>query len=235
MLSENLRYFFWIILAILIGYFAYANSSKPVDYFSVYIGFLLSFLGIYVSGYFTRPNIKICLGSEDDAPNGSLRFVHVNVLNLDNPKWFFIFRRKPAEYCKARLTFKKIDSNNAELIILGRWSSKGEPITPDGKVDFSKFPEGTSITITPSRSLEDLTEGKLGLAVKFNNENECYGFNDWSYAYNFKHPQFKLNRGKYRITVEILIGTYIFQRTFMLDNSSVDIDKFKLSSFELSC
>lgn len=231
---NNLKYLFWIALTIIVGFLAYRASTKPIDYFSVYVGFLLSFLGIYFNDYFTKPNIKICLGSEDQASDGSLKFVHINVINLDNPSWFFIFRRRTAEYCKVRLTILSTDGDTL-CNFSGRWSSKGEPITPDKKVDISRFPEGMITSISPSKDVGELQEGKMGVAVKFNNENPCYGFNDWSYAYNFKHPQFVLQRGKYKVRVEVAVSSQRIYREFLLNNQSSDIKDFKLTSANKNC
>ena len=231
---DNLKYLFWVTLIVVFAFLTISVSTKPVDYFSVYIGFLLSFLGIYFNDYFTKPNIKICLGSEDESPNGTLKFVHINIINLDNPSWFVIFRRRSAEYCKVKLKILNTDGNTL-CSFFGRWSSKGEPITSDRKIDISKFPEGVIASVSPSKSLDELQEGKMAVAVKFHNENPCYGFNDWSYAYDFKHPQFALQRGKYKVNVEVQTSSQRFYKDFTLNNQSLDIKDFTLTSKAVSC
>lgn len=228
---------FWIIVAVIIGLLIYLLDQTR-QYFIAYLGFILALFVFFVVDYFRRPNFIICLGAINESPDGNFRFVHVNAINLDWPKWFFLFRRDAALNTTAEIIFKGKNSNKPFFSIPGRWSSNPEPIKIDSVIgkaifDVEKARMGGLINISPSENSRMLREGKLGIAIKFEGENACYGFSDISYRHDFKVPAWKLERGVYDIEIIIRSGRFSSSRSFVLENLGKELAKLILKEPEV--
>jgi len=200
-----------------------------------YLSFLVALLIFFIVDLFKRPNFVITLGAINESEEGSYRFLHVNIINLDWPFWFFLFRKGNAVNTTAEIVFKEKDFNKTILSVQGRWSSNPEPIIRDSTNKYLLFDEdkarqGGLITISPSRHTKELREGKLGIAVKVANENLCYGFSDNSYnSPNFPgKDSWKLQRGIYDIDVIVRSGRFSKKENFVLENLGSSLQDFIL-------
>lgn len=229
---------FWVIFAFVIGGIIYYFDKQKL-YFTVYLGFLAALLVFSIVDYFRRPHFVICVGAINEHPEGQYRFVHVNVINLDWPTWFFLFRKDVAVNSTAEIIFREKDSKEILFSVPGRWSSNPEPIKIQGEntllFDEEKARSGGIITISPSKNTSELREGKLGISIKYEGENEAFGFSDLSYTQRFKYQKWKLSRGVYDVTVRINNGRFSTSKNFVLENLGKHLDNFTLKAPNLAC
>lgn len=246
---NNILALWWLAVIVLLGIFVYdgfgwsigkwvINSVGQKPVFIFYIASVFALLVFWIERVFCRPSLGITIGAINESPDGSLRFLHVNIVNLDWPRWFFMFRRSTAENTKAEIVFKERDFRKIIFSIEGRWSTNLEPLRQD--LDEVGFPRriydlelariGGLADISPSRSSQDLREGKLVVAVKLKDDNECYGFNNESYAEGIKRESAELQRGMYDIEVIIRSGGVVVRREFILENLGNDLKSMTLKN-----
>lgn len=228
---------FWTALLIipLVILWNFHPKIEVNPFFLAYLSFLVALIIFFIVDLFKRPNFVISLGAINESVDGSYRFLHVNIINLDWPFWF-IFRKDNAVNTTAEIIFKEKDFNKPIFAVQGRWSSNPEPIKRDSTNTFLLFDEdkarvGGLITISPSPNTKELHEGKLGIAVKFDGENECYGFSDKSYSStNLREGSWKLQRGVYDVDVVVRSGRFSKKESFILENLGKNLQKFSLKN-----
>ena len=257
-IKNHIKAFLWTIVIVGIGIFAFKDfgivevsdlikslGDKPV--FLFYLGSLFALLIFVIEDLFRRPNFKINIGTINETPNGDWRFLHINVINLDWPRWFFLFRRNLARNTNATVIFKEKNVDNLIFSMVGRWSTNLEPFTihydsasKEQRQIFYTYNEEMArrnrlADISPSNNVNDLREGKLVIAFKSKDENECYGFNDdsynpskWEHDRQFRTLDQKLGRGEFDVEVMVRSGRTITQASFIIENLGNSIDKMIL-------
>lgn len=253
-IKNHLHALFWTLIILVLGIFSFNDfglekvkgvtesiGGRPV--FIFYLGSIFALLVFVIEDLFRRPNFQLSIGAINERPDGAWRFLHVNVINLDWSKWFFLFRRKTANNTSAEIIFKEKDNGKIIFSMAGRWSTNLEPITwhvdSSGKLQGIYDPvlarSGTLVNISPSLNSSDLREGKLVIAFKSKDENECYGFNNDSYGGNWTHDERpfrivtqKLDRGIYDIEVIVRSGRTQARKKIILENLGNTLDKMIL-------
>jgi hypothetical protein len=257
-IKNHLKAFFCTLVIIGVGFFAFYDfgieevrnfvkslGDKPV--FLFYLGSIFALLVFVIEDLFRKPNFKISIGTINETPNGDWRFLHVNVINLDWPQWFFLFRRNIAKNTSATIIFKEKNVNNLIFSMIGRWSTNLEPLTihydsasKETRQIFYTYNEEMArrnrlADISPSNSINDLREGELVIAFKSKDENECYGFNDdsynpskWEHDRQFRTIDQKLGRGEFDVEIVIRSGRTFARKNFMIKNFGNSIDKMIL-------
>jgi hypothetical protein len=80
--------------------------------------------------------------------------------------------------------------------MLGRWSSSPElPFIPAQAVLKLFHPDPVTIPVNEKETLD--------VIAKYENEKEAYGWNNEAYFNNWRTPNYKLERGKYRVKISI--------------------------------
>lgn len=256
--KNHIRAISWVLILVLLGVFSFTDFGIGIiksllggiegrAVFLFYLGSIFALLVFAIEDFFRKPNFILNVGSINESPGGEWRFLHVNVVNLDWPKWFFLFRRNLASNTSAEIIYKEKDTNKKIFSMAGRWSTNLEPITP--QLDSSTTPPrflaifnqelaryGTVANISPSDDINDLREGKLVVAFKSKDENECYGFNNDNYIPNWDHDrQFrtishKLERGVYDVEIIIRSGRTVAKKQFILENLGDRLDSMILKN-----
>jgi hypothetical protein len=101
-----------------------------------------------------------------------------------------------------------------------RWSESPEPVLPWFELNGERIQiidqarirlvERVDIPADEVRSLE--------IAVRFDSENDCYGWTNESYFHEFKHPNWKLLMGRYLIRIVIKYSGDETHKIFRLIN-----------------
>jgi len=169
-----------------------------------------------------RPKLRLSI--HDPLDFDLLRSLRLTVTNEDlNPcaRWMM---RAPASQCHGKITFHHRDTGHDVFgrQMQSRWASQPEPtplilVAPDGSQqriwDFARLSFGVHADIAPGES------EVLDIAVRFNNEDDCYGWNNEAYSSaNSRNPNWKLNRGQYLVRVTMVSAGLIFSEVFRLVN-----------------
>lgn len=150
-----------------------------------------------------------------DRPATVARFTGLELINKPLPRWARGWMsREAAMQCHGTITFHHLDGQDVfGRVMRIRWADatlSPEPIPIRGFVD------GRQITIIdPTRfTLEsriDVHPGederqRLDVAARFDNEDECYGWNNESYFSDppWRNPDWKLAKGRYLVRVTVL-------------------------------
>ena len=123
------------------------------------------------------------------------KFFRVIVKNKPLPKPFSWIPRQTAENCRGKIEFLKIGTEKSGFSMLGRWASSPElPFIPDARVKLF-HPDPVTIPVNEKETLDVIT--------KCENDKEAYGWNNEAYFNNWRTPEYKLERGKYRVKISI--------------------------------
>ena len=115
-----------------------------------------------------------------------------------------------------------------------RWANSLEPIAsqiinPNSNVqsyirDFTRTSTESRIDVYPGE------QELLDVAVRFDGELDCYGWNNESYANNWRIPRWKLSRDRYLIKAVITSSGQKCVGVFRFINDVDNLTDFRLSS-----
>lgn len=151
-------------------------------------------------------NISGIYGSEKLVP-GRYKFFRLKVTNKPlNKLQSYIFSRQTALQLNALLYFKQINKT-----MKGRWFDTLELAYADeyNKVRLANFPDFISLYPGESKILD--------VFVKFESDNDAYGWNNEAYLNNnlWKTNKYKLVPGDYNIEVQIMGTNTIVKKRFI--------------------
>jgi hypothetical protein len=197
-------------------------------------GILASWIAAIIYERTTRPKLALGLDKgpralgkiEEKAPH---EFYHVRVKN--RPVRWPLPGRKPAWSCKAKIEVFNLDGTRAiKEAIQGRWTSQPEPLVPavsnDQTVNIVDF---ARLMLARKMDVHCHEEEQLSIALKYEGQNECYIFSNESYLYSaWMNPDWRLDKGTYRIRITVFYERGIAQKDFLLENSDSTRDGLRL-------
>jgi len=185
------------------------------------IGAIIGILGSIGTAFFVeymrRPRLRLSIEKPEldnrytlQQPAQLARFLRVYLENKPLPRWVGWMVGAPALQCRATITFHHLNDGQKvfDKTMTGRWSGSPEPVAlpvvgPQGQqfqlIDFSRFNIESRIDVYPGeREL-------LDIAVRFDNDDECYGWNNEAYFCQpmWRNPAWKLDKGRYLVKVII--------------------------------
>ncbi len=166
----------------------------------------------------------------DDRPARQARYVRVWVFNEPPSGWSNWIMRQPALQCRAEITFHHLDGQNVfGRTMAGRWAGTPEPTTipvvgPSGIqfqiVDFVRLTTDSRIDIQPGEGTA------LDVAARFDDEDECYGWNNEAYFVStpWRNPNWRLDKGRYLVRAVVISAgqRYQFEARLVNDTSRTD-------------
>lgn len=182
------------------------------------------------------PKLKI-IASEDT--NSDVTCAHPNAHAGERWKFFRVavknepFRwpfqwipRQTAENCRSKIEFTKIESENKEFSMSGRWSSSPELPYMSGNDAVLKalYPDPVSIPINEEEILD--------IAVQCQSDNNAYAWNNEAYFSNWRPQNHKLEKGRYsvKITIATQNGVTFTQKFELSIADSIDNTYLKSSA-----
>ena len=164
-------------------------------------------------------------------PAGKARFLSLTLYNADLPwlaKWM---SRNPATQCHGSITFHHLDGQNffgRSMPI--RWHGAPEPIPM--RIDLNNQTLLVHDPTVWTMQRVDVYPGEsrvLNLAVRFDNEDECFGWCNESYFSKpiWRNPEWQLPRGRYLVRVTITSAGQRCTGTFRLVND-VPVADFRI-------
>jgi hypothetical protein len=178
-------------------------------------------IAVLVAGgveYLRRPNLKLTIETPPcDAEYGAsqpakhARFLRLKLLNKPLPSWARWMIRAPALQCRGTITFHHLDGQNVfGRAMTARWAGSPEPVpihavTQAGAAiqifDPLRLTHESRIDVYPGEAESEL----LDIAGRFDNDAECYGWNNETYFCStpWRNPDWKLPPGRYLVKVVI--------------------------------
>jgi hypothetical protein len=141
----------------------------------------------------------------------------------------FIAMRSSALRCRGTIAFRHLDDGQ-EMFgsrMEGRWAGSPEPVpiqivSADGHqmsiLDTQRLTVESRIDISPGES------EFLDVAVRIEEEDICYGWNNESYFYNWRHPRWQLPKGRYLVQVTVICSGYRTTGLYRLMNTATRRD-----------
>lgn len=165
---------------------------------------------------------------------GTRRSRHLRLILSNKPLLKFL-QRSAALQCRGVITFHNLVDGQLYIqkAMPVRWVHSPEPILnqivdANGNVQF--FIRDFTRGVTESRI--DVYPGEqelLDIAVRFDGEPDCYGWNNDSYLFNWRNPNWRLPSGRYLIKVVITSSGQKCVRKFRLINNVSNLDDFCLT------
>ena len=196
--------------------------------------FIGSILSTVITAYFERlrrPSLSLKIvkvpsveytDTNPPKPARRAQFLYVALVNNDLKKigkWFST--RETASRCQGLITFHRLDGTNLfgrDMVL--RWKNTNEPIG----VDVDKYEHITRVDVSPGE------EEPFNIAVRFDDEEDCYGWSNRSYFMPFwRPPDWKLPNGRYLVRVRVISSGNQCEGLFRLIND-VPMKDFRLES-----
>jgi hypothetical protein len=199
----------------------------------LFFEFILLFGGVLMALAYEdlgKPRLEYQVGktSPKETQNGIVSFVRVIVTN--KPRRSLFLRRKSAYRCTGTITFLSQDGariHDEPLPV--RWALNPRPTKPgldqDGQptelFDHSLMLQSRFMDIPPDDSRN------IDVAIRFK-EGIAYGWTDESFGTRWRHPQYELPIGSYRVRIALKSEDVKFPpQEFLLENPE-SIDGFSL-------
>lgn len=206
----------------------------------VFGGLITIFTAIGVE-YLRRPRLWFSIETphldlpSPNEPGKMRRHLRVHLHNRPLPVAMRWMQRAAALYCRGEITFHHLDGQavlDAPMPV--RWVRSPEPVASQVFdpaniaqpkffiVDFSKPAAQSRIDVYPGE------QELLDIAVRFEGEPDCYGWNNESYVHNWRNPQWKLPHGRYLVKVAVSSSGEKCVGIFRLVNDVEQQDGFRL-------
>ena len=207
----------------------------------ILLGAILSIITTIIVEFQRKPklNIRIAEPSDDhysNHPAQRARFLGVDIENKPLPLVFRWLSRNTAPQCSALLTFYHLDEQRVfSASMVGRWSGSPEPVPPIAISGENITIKNVTISFDLSAAAflrRDIFPGnleRLDVAARFDNDNECYGWNSEAYFSKpqWRNPKWQLQPGRYIVRVEVNTSGEKTTELFRLCND-VSIEDFRL-------
>lgn len=165
--------------------------------------------------YFRRPQLSLFIENPPcdityapQRPALNARHVRVKLRNAPLPLGLRWMQRAAALQCRGEITFHHLDGQN----IFGRqmavrWANSPQPIASQivdtqgiaqyQILDFARMATAVRMDVYPGE------EEIVDVAVRLDDETDCYGWNDEAYIHLWRNPSWRLPRGRYLVRVVI--------------------------------
>jgi hypothetical protein len=210
-----------------------------ISVLQIVAGAVISIVFVVWMEYVRQPKLKLSIVSPVDKifdgnyPARKFRSLRLCVSNKNLPFLLRWLLRIPAQNCYGKISFHMLDGQNVfgrEMQI--RWTDSPEPTPIFANVGGQPALIYDTERLTPryNRDVFPGTDGEiLDVAVRFDSDNECYGWSNESYFSEpkWRNPKWKLDAGIYLVRVEIFTTGKRIKETFRLINN-VTISDFRL-------
>lgn len=181
-----------------------------------------------------RPALSLNIGTIGGIPNDDpmdrpeCKFLHVAVRNRNVPNWLsWVYQGEPALMCKAWISFHHLDGYKVyDREMVGKWSQSGDPDV----IVIDRGEKGTAIRLANIQISADIPPGEstdVDIAIRVKDEEIAYGWCNESYLYQWRHPSWRLDKGRFIVKVRVQSMGREYTDMFMVVND-VPYDDFRL-------
>jgi hypothetical protein len=200
------------------------------------------------------------ISQDDILSRPPAKWLVLEIHNSTTPKWIaWLYNREIASACRASISFYHLDGHRVyDRQMQARWSGAREP-TIIGQTFPVHRPTGPDLGAKPSSNVRPQTENSdsefvevkrmvdfqneidiipgettnLDVVFRIDGDSDCYGWNNESYLYDWKHPKWKLEKGRYIAKVTIKTGGTEFSSAYLVVND-VPFEDFRLEQLDSS-
>jgi hypothetical protein len=203
----------------------------------IIIGGLITIVTAIGVEYLRRPRLRIRITPAVDRhydpntrPVNRAKYVVVQVSNEPLPRLLRWMLRSAALQSHAVVRFHHLDGQDVfGRTLEPRWSSAPEPVPVQiligdqqgGFFDPERFQRSQRVDIHAGEHDE------LALAARMDADQDCWGWSNASYATGWRDPAWRLQPGRYLVTISIVSAGEKANAVFRLIND-VGIDDFRL-------
>lgn len=160
------------------------------------------------------------------------RFLNVRVENREPRRWLRWLSRHAALVCEADVRFLHLEDQRDVFgkAMPGRWSGWPEPLAFVGRIGEQAIELVNPYFMSPQFRRIDIysgAPGSLDIAVRFDDDSECYGWTTENYNKRWKNPDWKLSAGRYLVRVNVRADAAQASAGFLLVNDTA-IGNFRL-------
>lgn len=178
------------------------------------------------------------LSWDEPKPAQKLRSLRLVLRNKNLPFLFRWMSRNAALQAHGMITFHHLDGQKIfDRSMKLRWGNSPQPIPNILHIEGSRdivisihhadFHVSASSNETTRRDIYPGDGEVLDVAVRLDDEDECYGWNDDSYHHNWRNPDWKIPLGRYLVKVTITSAGEKVTGVFRLIND-VPVKDFRL-------
>ncbi len=169
----------------------------------------------------------------DDDPLGrkACKWLHVQVHNKNMPRWLaWVYNREPAMDCHAWITFYHLDGHRLFAREMNaRWTE-----TPEPELVVLQAASGQAMRLMNVQDAVGIPPGEyanVDIAFRAKDEDASFGWNNESYLHHWRHPSWRLDKGRYIVRVRVKTGGREFSDAFLLIND-VPYEHFRLEPLD---
>ena len=204
----------------------------------IVIGAILASAFVAFVEYSRKPRLGLKIADTEDAvwtcrPADRARWLRLKVENKQLPRWVKWLSRNVASHCHGLITFYHLDGQNVfGRSMQVRWFGPREPlpilIRAEGLPPMQIL---DPVRLTPEihRAVYSGESEQLDVAVRFDNDAECYGWCDDNYRSDplWRNPAWKLDQNRYLVKAEVISAGERCVGLFRLINDG-PVDAFRL-------
>jgi len=204
------------------------NVNWPDVILGSLAGLLLSVMAAIVFWFFHKPKLQTFLLSDtydNSSGNKNGSWVRLGIKNLSQLRLLSWIGRASAVGCQGHIRFYTLTPGVQEMFPSSpmkiKWTLAGDPASlvsdQSGtrlEVDESKFDQSSV------RELHPGIQEFIDIAVRFDNEQDSYGWANSSYLSPTRHSEWRLPSGQWLVRVDVTgVGTVKLTEVFLLINS----------------
>lgn len=207
------------------------NAFELVVYFT--LNLVSGIVGILIVLWIERqrrPSLTIKLGQpgeikeDDPLKRAPSKWLHAQIHNRNVPKWLAgVYHGEPALTCRAWITFHHLDGQRVfDRDMVARWSGSDEP-----KVEIINTDKGQVARLIGVQNSFDIPPGEptdIDVVFRAKSDDDCYGWNNESYLYNWRHPDWHLEKGRYIAKIRVKTGGREYLNAFLIANDVGYVD-----------
>lgn len=211
-----------------------------------FISLIATFLGLIITFLIaaqTRPEISISitpphqLFPNDPMGRKAATWLKVEICNEALSGWkrliAFFYDRSYAIGCKGWITFHYPDDYRSVFShpVALRWDD-----TPEPKPNTVQVPEGIIAVPAYTPKVYDIPTGECtttAILYREDGDQNCFVWNNDSYLFGFKHPEWRLEKGRFIARVRVKTGGREFFGYFVVFNEELYIN-FRIEPLEPS-
>ena len=184
-----------------------------------------------------RPDLYMSIGKPASIPpddrlgRQEATWPHILIHNKKIPRWIgWVCDREPALNCRAWITFHHLDGHRVfdrEMSV--RWVETEEPFVQ--LIEGDKGKAAKLINVQNSVDIPPREATAINVAIRIKGEDECYGWNNESYLHNWRHPKWRLEKGRYFVKVRAKTSGREYVDAFLLV-SDVPYEDFRIDEID---
>jgi len=200
----------------------------------IVLGTIISILITVKVAHLYRPSLRLSiedppldvLYEEGKAPAKKARHLRLKLSNEVLP-WYARFWtvRSAAQQCRGEITFHQLSGSpigNGDKMPV-RWANSPQPVSmpivnlKNRALEFEMLDIGR-MTVESRIDVYPGENELLDVAVRFDDEPDCYGWNNESYFHNWRNPKWKFPRSVYLVKVVVTSSGHKCEGLYRLFN-----------------